>query len=223
MVVLLAIWSGTAYSAFAQQSAPAQESAHQQWIPFVAKVVEQHQIQVGQRENVTVPRIVGVYARNSLGLTYRLFSAASCLPLAASGADFATLYDPDKGVTYVIDFRHKTATRVALTVAGLWEVGPHPTSREVFEQKHTEDLPLGKQVISGVECEGYGIHDPKSKKKKKFTGEAWYAPALNFVAVKTEGRTPDGGTVSTVLEDVRVGEEPEPGLFRIPEGFKLVQ
>ena len=29
VVVLLAIWSGTAYSAFAQQSAPAQESAHQ--------------------------------------------------------------------------------------------------------------------------------------------------------------------------------------------------
>ena len=39
-------------------------------------------------------------------------------------------------------------------------------------------------MVSGIECEGYMLHDPQ--REGKFVGEVWCAPALNFEPVKSE-------------------------------------
>ena len=94
-------------------------------------------------------------------------------------------------------------------------------SREDFNKLRRQDKFLGKKVVSGIECEGYKLHDPQ--REGKFLGEVWYAPALNFEPVKSEYSLPGGLKTSTVIEDIQVGKEPDPQLFRIPEDFQFLQ
>jgi hypothetical protein len=54
-------------------------------------------------------------------------------------------------------------------------------------------------------------------------GEVWYAPALNFEPVRSEHSFPGGLKTSTVIQDIQVGKEPDPQLFRIPEDFQFLQ
>jgi len=92
-------------------------------------------------------------------------------------------------------------------------------SRADFERLHASDLYLGNQTVSGVECEGFKIADPR--RKGKYRGESWFAPSLNFLLIRATTRLADGGEGTTLVKDLEPGKEPDPSLFRLPEDFKL--
>jgi hypothetical protein len=120
---------------------------------------------------------------------------------------------------YLLDFTRKTAREQ--DVPDTAQFGVDPMSPENFRKQHADDKVLGKATISGVECEGYGIHDPRHK--GKYLSEVWYAPSLNYLVMKARARpTADQGQVSFV-SDLQAGEEPDPSYFRLPAGFKVVR
>lgn len=61
---------------------------------------------------------------------------------------------------------------------------------------------------------------------ERATYESWHAPELNFKAVRlTTSRLLGPNTqLETVLTNFRrVGEEPDPSYFQIPEGFETIE
>jgi hypothetical protein len=80
---------------------------------------------------------------------------------------------------------------------------------------------IGTQIVSGVECIGHKIADPRHK--GKYRAEEWYAPSLNFLGVRYRGPLPNGGEVTTLFKDLEPGKEPDPSFSRLPEGFKRVK
>jgi hypothetical protein len=141
--------------------------------------------------------------------------------LRLSGAvDVAFLHDRPNQAIYFIDFTKKTIKQQSYPT-GNPDFALEPASRADFERRHAADLFLGKQLVSGVECIGYKLADPRHK--GKYSGEEWFAPSLNFLAVRYRGRLPDGGEISSLLKDLEPGKEPDPSFFRLPEGFKRVK
>jgi hypothetical protein len=140
------------------------------------------------------------------------------LPLLGA-VEVAILHDRPNHTSYIIDFAKKTIQR-RMDPTGNPDFAAEPTSRAGFEKEHAADLHLGKQVLSGVECEGYKIADPRHK--GKYNGEAWYAPSLNFLTIRYFGRLAEGGKISFLVKDLEVGKEPDPSFFHLPEGFKQV-
>ncbi len=162
-------------------------------------------------------QITGVYARNSHGSTYlRRTIKKNTGPLPVVGdTDIAVLLDRPNRLTYIIDFVQKTVRKVPATGSNS---EANPPSREQFATTHAGEESLGKQVISGVECEGYRAPVPKFK---KHFSETWYAPSLNFIVVKMSGYNVQKDPVESVLENIQLGP-PDPNLFRPPQGFREV-
>jgi hypothetical protein len=202
-------------SSLAQEST-VREPAPAQWVPFVAQIVEESRTDYGRLT------VTGAYVRNRDGSSFRRITAhfTGSLPLVGV-TDQGILYLRPQHVTYHIDFQRKSVTRQIDDVAKHPELGPDPMTRDEFDKQHTIDDFLGKQVISGVECEGYRIHH--SRKKKKNDPEAWFAPSLNFLVIKSQRRTSEGFDVVGLIDDLQPGKEPDPAFFRLPEGFKLVK
>jgi len=199
-------------SLLAQDSAP-------HWVPFVAKLVEEHTNTLNATS--VHATIEGVYVRNSQGASYtrRAFSVRSALRVQGA-INVAFLHDRPNHTTYIIDFTKKTIKQQSHP-AGNPDFALEPPLRPDFERRHASDLFLGKQIVSGVECEGYKIADQRHK--GKYSGEGWYVPSLNFLMVRYHGRLPDGAEMSTLLQDIEPGKEPDPSFFRLPEGFKRVK
>jgi hypothetical protein len=129
--------------------------------------------------------------------------------------DTAFLCDRVNHKAYFLDFTRKTIKPTQ--VSGRDE----PLSPRNFELQRSPDKFLGKQVISGVECLGYAIRD--SRHKGKYVSEVWYAPSLNYLVVESKSRNLVGQKVVTRVEEIQVGEEPDPQYFRLPEGFKMIK
>jgi len=72
-----------------------------------------------------------------------------------------------------------------------------------------------------VECEGYAIDD--SRHKGEYVSEAWYAPSLNYLVIEGKSRLQDGREVTTRVEEIQAGKEPNPKYFRLPERFKMIK
>jgi hypothetical protein len=209
LVLLLAGGSGVSLG---QESVP-REPAPTQWVPFVAEKVEESRTDYGRLT------VAGAYVRNKDGSEYRRRTAHSTGPLPLVGAtDEGILYVRPQNVTYEIDFRRKIVIR---HVAKHPDLGPEPITRDEFDKQRVTDDFLGKQVISGVECEGYRIHH--GGKKKKNDPEAWFAPSLSFLVVKSQRRTSEGFDVVASIDNLEPGKEPDPAFFRLSEGFKLVK
>ena len=216
---LLAFLGATAFVTLGQQFPADRPPAPAQWVPFVAQATAE-QLVPGPGSTYKI-RSAGIYARNSTGSTYRRVVASDHSPLPLIGAtNVAYLFDRPSHFTYIIDFTRRSVTREIVDASKNTEYGPTPLLRTAFDQHHAADVFLGVHVISGVECEGYRILNPR--KKGKYLGEAWYAPSLNFLIVKSEGQAPDGGQVTKLLDDIHPSEEPDPKYFRLPEGFKIV-
>jgi hypothetical protein len=182
------------------------------WVPFVANQVEDDR--GGPAE--TRGKTQGISARDKHGSTCTIWLSSD-----RATALVAHIYDRPHHVTYVVDFRKKTIMRQDEDLTGKQVPDDKPMSREAFNKRHRQDKFLGKKAVSGVECEGYKLHDPQ--REGKFLGEVWYAPALNFERVRSEHSFPGGGKTSSVMQDIQVGKEPEPQLFRIPEDFQFLQ
>ena len=198
------------------------QDASSHWVPFVARLVEEREDDPGRQDGMSLQAtIAGVFVRNSGGVSYtrRVVSTRSSLPMLGA-LDTAVLYDRPHQITYVIDFMNKTVKQQS-DPPGNSDSAVEPISRANFDRRHAADVSLGKQIVSGVECEGYKLADPHHK--GKYRGEAWFAPSVDFLMVRYSARLPGGGKVTTLVKDLEPSKEPDPSFFHLPEGFKLVK
>jgi hypothetical protein len=190
-----------------------------EWVPFVAKSVQKTEIEeVGGPYAVTAS---GVFLRDKHGSWYRRTTVASSRLPIRGATDTAFLFDRVNHKYYLLDFTRKAIK--GLQVSGSEQVWFRlsPISPQEFGQDRSKDKFLGKKISSGVECEGFAIHDPRHK--GKYLAEVWYAPSLNYLAVEARSRAPSGHEVTTQVEEIQVGKEPDPQYFRLPDGFKIMK
>ena len=136
-------------------------------------------------------------------------------------ADTAVLCDRVSHTFYSLDFSRRTIKALQVDITAEPLLGDNPMSPQAFEQHRSEDRFLGKQIISGMECEGYAIHD--SRHKGEYVSEAWYAPSLNYLPIETKSPNQAGQKVTTRVEEIQAGKEPDPQYFRLPKGFKMIK
>jgi hypothetical protein len=196
----------------ALQFAPGHDPESPAWVPFVANQVEEDRGGAAEKRVKTQ----GISARDKNGSTCTLWLSSD-----RATALVAHIYDRPHHITYVVDFRRKTIMRQDEGLTDKPTPDDKPMAREDFNKRHSQDKFLGKKVVSGVECEGYKLHDPQ--REGKFLSEVWYAPALNFEPIKSEYFFPNGQRTIMVTDDIQVGKEPDPQLFRIPEDFQFLQ
>ena len=193
------VWANLSYS---QQNTTV-------WVPFMAKKVERLYVPSSSGEKL-VRESIELVARNSDGS----FFFADVHGLRRSVRDGRT------GDSYDIDYANKTVTLHR-------SYSPAPSRPPTGEEyKHVPPgRSLGTRTISGVEC--IGIKERASRGDEQTT-ETWVAPSLNFEVIETTVLDPSarkwlGNTMilsEVVLEDIHVGRQPDPRLFRIPEGFQ---
>ena len=76
-------------------------------------------------------------------------------------------------------------------------------------------------MIGGVWCVGWKV--PAGGPNYP-GGEIWVAPSLNYEPVEnTVLEREVDALIKMHLEDIQVGKEADPELFRIPEGFQMVE
>ena len=212
-LVVICLASGTA--AFSQ----AEKSITAEWVPFVAKFVQKTEIEgVGGPYTVTAS---GVFLRDKHGSWYRRTTIASSRLPIAGATDTAFFFDRVNLKYYLLDFARKTSKALQVSASEQPWFGISPMSPQAFEQYHSQDKSLGKQIISGVDCEGYAIHDPRHK--GKYVAEVWYAPALNYLAIEARSGIHGNEKVTTRVEEIQAGKEPDPQCFSLPEGFKMIK
>jgi len=196
------------------------QSTNNRWTPFVSRFVEE---QSPSNPNASYNLIMdGVYLRNSQGASYnrRTVRVHGGSPLALPFLlDMAFLRDRASPMTYSIDYLTKTIKQAGDPPGNLdFSVGP--LSRTEFDARHVGDRFLGKKTLSGVDCEGYKV--PDSHHEGTYSGEEWFAPSLDFMAVRFQGRLPSGEKITMMLKDIKTGKEPDPHYFVLPGGFKRV-
>lgn len=227
MVTLLALVSSAARGAFVpvvvkQTPRPSQwkqTPPPSQWVPVTARVVEWEGVE-GDLGALSAVQIDGVYARDRSGMTYSRLGDSSSKHATLGVPDIANLIDRVHGDQWKIYYFEKVALRSSLDVEEHPDLAEQPMSREVFERTHAHDRRLGRKVISRIECEGYRLRNSGSQ--EKYNDEMWYAPGLNYLVVKslTFGATRKVTTVTLV--DIQSGKDPDPKLFQIPAGFKVL-
>jgi len=197
----------------------AEETTAPQWVPFVAKWVQRSELQAMGGPYTAV--VSGIFVRDKEGSWYRRSTATSTRLPMTGATDTAFLFDRVNHKYYLLDFARKTIK--ALQVGGgeqRW-FGISPMSPQAFDQYRSQDKYLGKQIISGVECEGYAIHDPRHK--GKYLSEVWYAPSLNYLAIEAKSSIHGNQKVTSRVEEVQVGKEPDPKYLKLPQGFKVIK
>jgi hypothetical protein len=182
------------------------------WVPYTAKKVERLYVPSSSGEKL-VRESTELVARDSDGS----FFFADVHELRRSVRDGRT------GDSYDIDYANKTVTLTR-------SYSPAPLRPPAGEEyKHVPpERSLGTRMISGVEC--IGIKERTSRGDEQST-ETWVAPSLNFEVIETTVLDPGIPSAreslgnkkilsEVVLEDIHVGRQPDPRLFRIPEGFQ---
>jgi hypothetical protein len=87
---------------------------------------------------------------------------------------------------------------------------------------------LGHRMIEGINCEGksFTVTLPANSKignahPIESSTEIWIAKEL-MLPILTVNEHPLMGKIVQRFTNIRLGVEPDPGLFRLPEGFKVV-
>ena len=88
---------------------------------------------------------------------------------------------------------------------------------------HVDTVQLGQQMINGVTCRGTRVTMTipagaiGNDREIHVVNERWYSDEL-MVLVKSSNNDPRFGTTTYELKDVKRAE-PDPSLFKVPEGF----
>lgn len=183
------------------------------WTPFVAKqTVRRYEItSTGKR---CVHEETGVRMQDGNGSTYTRTILVRGDP-AEQTAD-AVLDDAPTGTTYRIDYSRREAHVMRRPPPGPYK--PKSPENGDFLKQYAGDQIMEKRTISGVECIRYGAPMAGSDELV----DNCVAPVLNYFPVFIRMPLGPGLEQEILLEDIRVGEVPDPQFFRIPEGFKVV-
>jgi len=193
-----------------------------QWIPLTARFVERDHAwtEHGLPEML---EFSGVYLRDRYGSWYRRMKLASRLNLlrVIGGTDSALLYDRPQRTMYTLDFTRGTAQKQVIDVSATPEFALAPISSREFEAYHSQDKFLGMKNLSGLDCVGYALRD--ERRKNKYVAEMWYAPSLAFLAVGAKSHFKGDQDVTTMLEDIQPGRDPDPQFFTVPVDLRIVK
>jgi hypothetical protein len=205
----------------AQEHKP-QESSANEWTPLVARFVERDQTwtKLGSPETL---EFSGIYLRDRYGSWYRRMTLASKLNLLriVGGTDSALLYDRPNHTMYTLDFTRGTLHKQVVEVNALPDFAATPMSREVFEASHSQDKFLGRKRLAELDCEGYALRD--ERRRDKYVAEMWYAPSLAFLPVAAKSHFKGNQDISTMLENIEPGKDPDPLYFTLPVNLKVLQ
>ncbi|HEV2381722.1 MAG TPA: hypothetical protein VG206_18280 [Terriglobia bacterium] len=193
-----------------------------EWTPLVARFVERDQTWTEHGLPETL-EFSGSYLRDRRGSWYRRMQVASHLNLLAivGGTDSGLLYDRPNHTMYSIDFTRGTVQKQVVDASVLPDFAAAPMSRKVFEAFHSEDRYLGKKRLGSLECEGYALRD--ERRRNKYVAEMWYAPSLAFLAVAAKSHFKGDQDVTTLLEDIQPGKDPDPQFFTVPVNLKAIK
>lgn len=187
------------------------------WVPFVAtQTVTVYNISGGKR--VVENQRIGPYVRDACGSIYNrtVFVSGS----AAGQTGPAVIQNRETGATYQINYAAKQATIVTQPAPGVTWSPPLPPTSAAFRANLSSNPYLGTKVVNGVECEGWQFLPSAGG---MLTGEAWRAPSLNYADVLMtlidKGKHAE---FDFALENIQVGQAPDPRLFRVPAGFGIV-
>lgn len=193
-----------------------------QWTPLVARFVERDQTWTEHGLPETL-EFSGSYLRDRCGSWYGRMQVASHLNLLGivGGTDSALLYDRPNHTMYSIDFTRGTVQKHVVDASVLPDFATAPMARKVFEGFHSGDKYLGKKRLGSLECEGYALRD--ERRRNKYVAEMWYAPSLAFLAVAAKTHFKGDQDVTTLLEDIQPGKDPDPQFFTVPVDLKAVK
>ena len=209
-------------SAMAVRAQQFHESASTEWTPLVARFVERDYTwtKLGSPETL---EFSGVYLRDRFGSWYRRMQIASHLNLlrVVGGTDSALLYDRPEHTMYTLDFTRGTIQRQVVDASALPDFAFAPMSPQVFERFHSQDKFLGQKTLGGLDCEGYALRD--EPRRNKYVAEMWYAPSLAYLAVAAKSHFKGDQDITTMLEDIQPGKNPDPQFFTPPVDLKLIK
>lgn len=140
------------------------------------------------------------------------------------------IQDPVAGYAYMLDSVNQVAHRVAIKsrpgTAPVYHQ-PAPGTHTSIDGTTSVTESLGAQTLFGVSVVGtkttttypagsrIGNDHPVTS-----TSEVWESPVLD-VAVSSRYTTPEGSVQTTGIPDLSTAE-PDPSLFQIPAGYKIV-
>jgi hypothetical protein len=136
--------------------------------------------------------------------------------------------DPVAGYFYVIDSANQVVHRMpAQTMGPVQPSIPNPTSQTLKNGTEITVQPLGSSTISGVAVVGtktMTMYPAGSRlgndRPVTTTGETWWAPSLGLMLSSTSSQP--GGDVATMTIQNLTTTEPNPTLFMVPAGYKIV-
>jgi hypothetical protein len=182
-----------------------------QWTPLVAKV-EKTIYRVAPDGPKPVKENVGIFMRNSHGsISTRDLTVSG---RSAGSAEPAVLEDRPGGKVYRISYESRKA--VVIKQRRAEDQAPVP---QFVHRPSNPDLRVSKKVVGGVECELFRV--PEAGETGRFA-EFCFAPSLNDLIIESRFPMDGGMELVTTFEQIKAGEELDPALFRIPEGFQII-
>ncbi len=181
--------------------------------------------------------------RDSAGRTRRelpAFGPPSAGIKPTFGPRLVEVEDPVAGCQYVIDPVHKVAHRVRLEI---WKMPDRPktapeprpavvttveTVSRMSDGTIVKTESLGTQTIAGVTAEGRRSTTTRpagsflgNDRPVTTVGETWIHRGTR-VTLLSRNQNPGGGESTTTMEDFSTAE-PDPTLFKVPRGYKIVK
>jgi hypothetical protein len=170
-----------------------------------------------------------------------------CGPASDNQRAIVTIRDPVAGVGYLLEMRNRiahrfagendgkpsTASGISSTTSGNSSSGSgavtatvtdHPSAK--IEPIKQSSEPLGTQTIEGLAAEGtrttYTIpaDTQKNGKELRIVTETWHSSELKTMILR-KSLDPRFGEMTWRLIDINLAE-PDPSLFKVPAGFKIV-
>jgi hypothetical protein len=187
------------------------------WVSFSAvKVTKVYQLSTSGRELIKETR--QFTARSKDGSLF-VYDAANYDP-SSKDNHVGMLLDVATGKFFRIDYGHQRVQVLRTPGPGVSLPLRPPTGEDYMAAP--PERSLGSKMINGVLCIGWKA---VAAAPNHPGGEMWVAPSLNYEPV--EGAALDEAhhtLIKMELEEIQVGRGSDhPELFRIPEGFQMVE
>ena len=190
--------------------------------PFSARrIIQDLQIRADGTRICGTPQIIGLY-RDSTGRTREEDTFSIKGPDGNPAPATVKITDPSAEIEYILDMATRTAYRFVPTKPADIHPGPPgiPITEPAISQK-TESL--GKHSFEGIDVEGHLITTTGvplgSTVPFSATNEVWTSSYLNR-AVLQKSVNPSASRTDAYLRISTA--EPDPSLFTIPDGWKIV-
>lgn len=179
-----------------------------EWVPFVA-TWSARSFKLTSSGKELISEKLTVRMRDSNGSIYN-----RSITISGIRHDHVTLDDNRSGNVYSINYSRKEAVVIRSS-----SEARRPRTAEEFANQwtHGEEY-LGTKTIDGIECVGYMVSESVDR-----STPTWFAPSLNFAILQVTLHPRPDVELLLSLEDIRVGEEPDPNLFQIPEDFIVIE